>query len=591
MQEKLSDIPEKPGVYLFKDEKGGVLYVGKAKELRNRVRSYFQKSSSLDARKTAMMREVRDFEYTVTGNELEAFVLEANLIKQFRPRYNILLRDDKGYPYLKLTINEKWPRLEVVRRVQKDGAKYFGPYVPSGAMWETLAFIRNTFNIRTCKYSLEKRMRPCIQHQIKRCVAPCAGLIGHAEYMSMIREVRLLLEGKNRGLLDSLEKKMGMLSKEQRYEEAALVRDRINAIRKISESQKAVAPELGDVDVIGFFRSGQAVTFKILFIRNGTMIGSRHFHLRDLSGGSDGYLMENFIGRFYEKEIIPASEVLCPVMPEDPETLASWLSGKRGTSVKVLAPARGIRRRLVEMARENAEILSGSAKDFDPGGIMKEVAAFLRLKKVPEEIGAFDISNISGSEPAGSFVCWAGGDFKKEKYRHIRMDAVPGPDDYSMMREMVRRTIISLEGNMPDLVLIDGGRGHLEAAAAVFEEHKIDRDIVGIAKDPDRAFLKDSAVPISLEGGGAASLLLRKIRDEAHRFAVTYHKKLRSKRVFESPLEKVPGIGKKRRFALLRHFGSIDAVRKASLEEISEIKGFNKKIAAKILGSLAADKG
>ena len=634
-------MPAKPGVYLFKDEKGRILYVGKARDLKNRLRSYFQKSAALDERKAAMVRSVRDFEYTVTENELEAFVLEANLIKQFRPKYNILLRDDKSYPYLKLTVNETWPRLEVVRRVQKDGARYFGPYVPAGAMWEILSFIRNNFNIRTCKYSLEKRMRPCIQHQIRRCNAPCGGNVDHGEYMQMIDEVRLLLEGRNKGLLGVLEKRMTRLSAEMKYEEAALLRDRIRAIRQISERQKAVAPQLGDVDVIGIFREEGRAVFKILFIRNGFMIGSRHFVIVDVAGETDGVLLGNFIGRFYEKEVIPAPEVLCPFTPEGAGVLASWLSGRRGSSVKVAVPKRGIRKKLVAMAEENALLLSRSDRGAEGTAPTERLSEFLGLEKVPEDIGAFDISNIAGKEPVGAFVYWADGVFRKDKYRHIRMDAVQGPDDYAMMKEMVRRTfqksskvrgrelkvrseeseVRSQESGVrgkeetssrpaphasrltpdalrsspltphalplaplpvPDLIIIDGGKGQLGAAQEALEELAIDTAVVAVAKDPDRAFLGDREEPLSLEDGGAPSLLLRRIRDEVHRFAVRYHKKLRAKRTFESPLEKIPGVARKRRFALLKHFGSIEAIRSAPVEEIAGLKGFHRRIAEKI---------
>ncbi len=590
MQEKLAILPGKPGVYLFRDAKNRILYVGKAKNLRNRVRSYFQKSSSLDVRKSAMMESVKDFEYTVTENELEAFVLEANLIKQHKPRYNVLLRDDKSYPYLKLTVNEKWPRIEVVRRVQKDGAKYYGPYVPSGAMWEMLSFIRNQYNIPTCGYSLEKRMRPCIQHQIKKCVAPCSGEVDHDSYINTINEVRLLLEGKNRGLIAALEKKMETLAKEMRYEEAALVRDRIRAVRKISESQKAVAPDLGDVDVIGAFRAGSIAAFKMLFVRNGIMIGSRNFVLKETSGEDAGYLFRNLIRQFYEKDLLPPPEVLCSAMPEDHDLLSSWLSQKRGSQVRIAVPKKGMKRRLLDMAEENAAILlrAEAAQRKDPS---KDIAAFLGLRYVPKDIGAFDISNIAGKEPVGAFVCWAGGAFRKERYRHIRIDAVKGPDDYSMMKEMIRRTFKSLGDELPELVIIDGGTAHLEAALQVFRELDIKgTDLIAVAKDPDRAFLPGSERPLSLEEG-AAALLLRRIRDEVHRFAITYHKKLRAKRVLESPLEKIPGIGKKRRFSLLRHFGSIDAIRNASIEEISALTGFHKGLAEKILEGLRAQDG
>ena len=280
--ERLNAVPEKPGVYIFRDSHNTILYVGKAKELRNRLRSYFQKSAGLDARKSAMVREVDDFEYTVTANELEAFVLEANLIKQYRPRYNILLRDDKSYPYLKLTVNERWPCIEVVRRIRKDGARYFGPYVPAGAMWSILSFIRNNFHIRTCRRTLDRPVRPCIQSQIKRCVAPCSGKVDHGEYIAMVKEVKLLLEGRNKGLVEALEKRMRRLSDEMRYEEAALERDRIRAIKKVVEFQKAVAPGLGDVDVIGLYRRDNACVFKMLFIRNGLMVGSRHFFFKGI---------------------------------------------------------------------------------------------------------------------------------------------------------------------------------------------------------------------------------------------------------------------------------------------------------------------
>jgi len=588
MQEKLSAVPEKPGVYLFKDSHHKILYVGKARELRNRLRSYFQKSTALDSRKSAMMKSVSDFEYTVTGNELEALVLEANLIKQHRPRYNILLRDDKSYPYLKLTVNERWPRLLVVRRIQKDGARYFGPYVPSGPMWSTLSFIRNHFPVRTCKYSLEKRMRPCIQYQIKRCVAPCTGEFDHGEYLSMIQDIRLLLEGKNKGLLASLGKRMHELSEEMKYEEAALVRDRIKAIQRISETQKVVAQGLGDVDVIGFFKTGEMLTFKILFSRNGIMIGSRDFHFRDVAGESDSYLMKNFIEQFYGKEIIPPQEVICRIVPEDARLLSRWLSEKRGGKVSIVVPKRGIKRQLLEMAEENARILSLSPKDEEGRGLLlEEIAARFRLQRTPHSVGAFDISNIGGKEAVGAFVYWEDGEFKKQRYRHIKMDAVQGPDDYSMMKEMVKRTIGNLGEELPDLMIIDGGREHLDAALSVFREGNIaGREIVGLAKDPDRIFLPGEKPPVDLEDGKPSSLLLKRIRDEVHRFAISYHKKLRSRKALESPLDRIYGVGRKRRFELLNHFGSIDAIRRATAEEIAALKGFNRKIAEDILSAL-----
>ena len=591
MQKKLASVPAKPGVYLFQDEFHKVLYVGKAKALRNRLRSYFQKSSGLDPRKSAMVASVSDFEFTVTGNELEALVLEANLIKQHRPRYNVLLRDDKSYPYLKLTLNEKWPRLFVVRRIQKDGARYFGPYVPSGAMWQILFFIRNHFPIRTCKYSLDKRLRPCMQHQIKRCVAPCTGEVDQREYLNMIHDIRLLLEGKNKGLLASFEKKMKKLSEEMRYEEAAMVRDRIKAIQHISETQKVVAQGLGDVDVIGFFKTGNMLTFQILFSRNGIMIGSRDFYLKDIAGESDRYQIKNFIEQFYGKEIIPPPEVICPLMPEDVPLLSVWLSEKRGGKVNIAVPKQGIKKKLLEMAEENARIHSLSMKDSGEGRVLEEVASKLHLQRIPQSIGAFDISNMGGKEAVGAFVCWENGEFNKQRYRHIKMDSVKGPDDYAMMKEMVQRTINNLQGELPDMMIIDGGREHLEAALSVFREHHIeDKNIVGLAKGPDRIFLHREKLPVDIEDGRPSSLLLKKIRDEVHRFAISYHKKLRSRKALESPLEKIYGIGRKRRFALLEHFGSIEAMRRSSIEEVAGLKGFNRKMAEEVLSALKKEK-
>lgn len=608
MQEKCAAIPGKPGVYFFKDDQGKILYVGKAKVLKNRVRSYFQKAADLDERKSAMMKSVSDVEFTVTGNELEALILEANLIKQHKPRYNILLRDDKSYPYLKLTLHEKWPRLEVVRRIQKDNARYFGPYVPAGAMWETLSFIRNHYRIPNCRYSLEKRMRPCIQFQIRKCIAPCSGEVSHAEYMQMIGEIELLLEGKNRKLIESLERKMTLLSGEMRFEEAATVRDRIRAIQSVSESQKVVSPELGDADVIGFFRQDDVAVFKLFFIRNGVMIGTRDFEQKHTAGEKDGYLFRNFIEQFYAREILPAAELYCSKMPEDRAVLAQWLSEKRGSRVRIMVPVRGIKRRLVSMAEENSqEIMRSRKAEIDPE-VVSEIASLLDLKNIPQCIGAFDISNITGTSAGGAFVLWQAGAFDKSLYRNISMGTVKGPDDYAMMREMIRRTVKSLkdrtersaagsqqsaEGTkhdfvMPELIIIDGGREHLNAALEVFAELNIsDPVIIGLAKDPDRVFMKDRDEPILIDNSRPASLLLRKIRDEVHRFAIRYHRKQRAKRMFESALESIYGLGRKRRFALLDHFGSMDAIKKASVEDIAGLKGFTKKLAGDVLKALA----
>ena len=590
MLEKFVSLPSKPGVYLFKNVKDRILYVGKAKDLRNRLKSYFQKSSKLDIRKAAMMREVKDFSYIVTGNELEAFVLEANLIKQYKPRFNIILRDDKNYPYLTLTVNEKWPRLEVVRRIKKDGALYFGPYVPAGSMWETLAFIRRNFQIRGCRYSLDEPLRPCIQHQIGRCPAPCAGFINREEYLKLVEEIRLFLSGEKKELIGGLKKKMMKLSDGMKFEEAATIRDRIKALERAWESQKVVAPELGDIDVIGFYRDDVVVSFMVFFIRNGIMIGSKDFLINNSKDVSDRELFHTFIMQFYSKEIIPPSEIITPVIPEQSKLLEKWLRQQKGTSIKISSPKTGKKKELVDMASENAYLTQKGKKESRVDSLLNEIKERLQLKKLPEDIGAFDVSTISGSESVGAFVFWSAGEFKKDIYRRLKIKTVQGVDDYSMMEEIIGRIIKNLEGIMPDLIIIDGGKGHLKVAkkvidnnAALFRELPI---LVAIAKNPDRVYLTTSRDPVFLDDGRQSSLLLRKIRDEVHRFAISYHRKLRDKDLMESPLEKISGIGKKRRLDLLRHFGSIEAIRNATIEEIAKMKGFNKKVAENLLHEL-----
>ena len=380
--EKLSTVPSKPGVYTFRNAKDRVLYVGKAKNLRSRLRSYFQDSSTLDARKAAMMREVRDFSYIVTGNELEAFVLEANLIKQFKPQFNIILKDDKNYPYLKLTVNELWPRIEVVRKVQQDGALYFGPYVPAGAMWEALDFIRRNFQVRDCKYDLVKPVRPCIQYQMKRCLAPCAGKISRDEYLKLINEIRLFLSGERKDLIKDLEQRMITLSEEMRFEEAAGIRDRIRAIEKAWESQKVVDPELGDIDVAGFHAEGSEAVFKVFFIRNGVMIGSKDFYVRNIAELPDSELMHSFITQFYAKDILPPAGVVVRIMPEDAESSRYGWARRRGEPVTIASPKSGTKKELVAMASENAFFTFRSRKEtkVDDLSVRGERPAAIREK-------------------------------------------------------------------------------------------------------------------------------------------------------------------------------------------------------------------
>lgn len=568
------------------------IYVGKAKNLRTRLRSYFQESSGLDARKSVMIREIRDFSYIVTANELEALVLEANFIKRFKPKYNIILRDDKNYPYLKLTVNEEWPRLEVVRRIARDGSIYFGPYVPTGIMWETLAFVRRNFPVRTCRHKLDRPMRPCVQYQMGRCLAPCTGDLSRDKYMEAVNEVKLFLQGQRKELLENLQKRMERLSDVLKFEEAANIRDRLRVIEKAWGEQRAVAPELGDMDAIGLYREKQEAVVFMLFIRKGMIIGQRDFFLKRLKDTGDDELLRSFIEQFYSKEILPPPAIILPVQAEL-HTQRLWLSEKRGGTVKLSIPKTEKEFNVLRMASDNATIAFRRHKEERVDETLLELKNLLNLKALPERIEAIDVSNISGSEAVGALVVWKDRSFLKDDYRLFKIKTVEGIDDFAMIGEVAgryfKKKLESVGGeDLPQLLVIDGGRGQLEAALRAMSVFGLSMDVIGLAKErkdrPERVYLPAKATPIPLAPGAASTHLLQRIRDEAHRFAITYHKKLRAKRTLESPLSKIPGIGKVRRLSLLKRFGSLDAIRKATMEELLEVKGIDKKIAEALVG-------
>ncbi len=606
IQKKLSGVPASAGIYILKGPGHRVLYVGKAKNLRNRLRTYFQGGASLDARKSKMVTEVEDFEYIVTENELEALVLEANFIKRSRPRYNIILRDDKNYPYLKLTVNEEWPGIEVVRKIKKDGALYFGPYVPAGAMWEMMRFIRRNFPIRQCRYNLQKPFRPCVRCQMGRCLAPCSASrrspADRERYMRTVNDVKSFITGEKKELLSGLRSRMQQLSDEQRFEEAAAVRDSLFAIEKAWESQRVTAPELGDMDVIGLYREGGDASVFILFIRNGAVIGRKDFFLRRLGDMPDKEIVAGFMEQFYLKEMLVPPKIITPVRARL-ATQRQWLSRKRGGPVRVGPAKSSEEEKVLNMAGENAFYSFMKHRDAGMDETLHEVKRLLGLATVPEKISAVDVSNISGSEAVGAVVVYEKGKFRKEGYRLFRVRTVDGINDFAMMGEVVGRYLKGFReggGSPPQLILVDGGRGQLESALKVLKDSGLAADIAAIAKardagpdrggmirrDVDRVYLPGRTGPVYLEPFLASTHLLQKIRDEAHRFAVSYHKRLRTKRTLESPLEKIKGIGKKRRLLLLRRFGSIDAIRKASIEDIASLKGMNKKIAGDLKEAL-----
>lgn len=600
MKIDLSKIPHRPGVYIFKGLKEQVLYVGKAKDLRNRLKSYFYNSADLEPRKMKMVQLIKDVSYIVTDNELEALILEANLIKQYKPKFNIILRDDKNYPYLKVTIQEEWPKIEVVRRIKKDGNLYFGPYVPAQSMWEVLDFIRRNFLIRACRYDLEKLRRPCIQYEMGRCPAPCAGLVSKEEYQKIVDEAIHFLKGEKKELLDKLYERMKKFSEDLRFEEAAKIRDKIFSIQRAFESQKVIAPELGDIDIIGYFmdtekKEDMSIAFNVLFIRNGVLVGAKDFFIERLLTDDLSEIMHNFIELFYSKEIIPPDIIIVGTMPQDADSLRFWLREKKGGDLSFEIPSSGKKLELLRMSCENAKIFFSSKKRLLPQEeLLLDLKEKFHLRKVPTSIGAFDISTMAGDESVGAFIYWEDGGFKKDFYRHLKIKRISGIDDYSMMEEIIERIMLKILENkteirLPDLIIIDGGKGHLEVANRVMKRFNLDTDIISIAKRPDRAYLLDGDF-IDLEDRSNTSLFLKRIRDEVHRFAITFHRKLRDKRLRESLLEKVKGIGKKRRLELLRHFGSIENIRKASVEELTKIKGIGKKLAEDLIDELKREK-
>jgi excinuclease ABC subunit C len=607
IKEKLSRVPASPGIYIMKGPRERVIYVGKAKNLRNRLRSYFQKSSSLDSRKAKMMEDIREFDYIITENELEALALEANFIKRFKPRFNVILRDDKNYPYLKLSINEEWPRLEVVRKTEKDGALYFGPYIPSGAMREMVRFIRRHFPVRTCSYNLNKPFRPCVQYQMGRCLAPCSSsLRSEADrdtYLEIVKEIRAFLEGEKRELTDLLRQHMQRFSDEQRYEEAATVRDRLKALQRAWESQRVIAPELGEVDVIGLYRELDEASFYMLCIRRGMVVGQKDFFLKKVGEVEDKELVPAFLEQFYSKEILIPARIIVPYR-SNYSIQKKWLSKKQGSPVKIGHAQGDLERKVLKMADENALYSFSKHKNRKVDVTLQEIKNMLHLDSVPQRIGAVDVSNISGAEAVGAVVVFEDGRFVRDDYRRFKIKGVEGIDDFAMIGEVVARYLKNIakdKEKVPQLILIDGGRGQLTYAEKAVKGFDLPVEIAAIAKarnskhngkkgdapaSLDRIFIPGRVTPIPLEPFLPSSHLLQKIRDEVHRFAIDYHKKLRTKRTLRSPLENIKGIGKTRRLVLLKHFGSVDAVRQASVDELSALKGMNRKAAEELKKAL-----
>ncbi len=690
---KLQHLPARPGVYLFKDAAGEVIYVGKAASLRSRVRSYFQASRPADPKLQALVAEVADLDYIVTASEVEALILESNLIKRHRPWFNVKLRDDKAYPYLKVTMDERFPRVLVVRRIKDDGARYFGPYTNSGAVRETLRFLRKLFPIRTCDLDLNgnKKYRLCLQYYIGRCLGPCAAMCAQDEYREMIEQVMLFLEGRQDRIIPSLEARMREAAERLEFERAARLRDQVRALLKVVEHQKVVTAGEDDQDVLAFARFGETVAAVAFYVRGGKLIGSDDFVLETTETTSDTEVMTAFVQQFYERapNVPPSVTLQHPV--EDPALIERWLTERRRAAdprtgrVRLVVPQRGDRRRLVEMAAENArlsleELRSlGDRKAAEKERALAALRDVLGLDRLPRRIEAFDISNIQGSDAVASMVVMEDGEPKKSDYRRFKIRLSGGPNDFAMMKEAVRRRfsrglkereelealrrrLQALEGAeagsfsaggtppaggapvaagslsaatpadgrgpgtagqgadtapspaalapgerrgespgevrerlkkaeadarfaaFPDLLLIDGGKGQLNAAREALRELGLDEEIpaIGLAKRLEQIFVEDDPEPIELPRDSYALHLLQRLRDEAHRFALGYHRSLREKRAVRSELDDIPGVGPRRKKQLIQHFGSARRVREASLEELLAVPGLPRAVAERI---------
>jgi len=602
LKEKLKHLPTDPGAYLMKDAHGEVIYVGKAASLRSRVRSYFQKGQAHETKVLMMLSKVQDVDWIVTGSEVEALMLECNLIKKHHPWYNVRLRDDKHYPYLCVTTSEPFPRVLVTRRVKADGNRYFGPFADSQAMRESLRMIRRIFKIRSCNKKLtgEEQDRPCLNFHMGQCDTPCSGRIGREEYAQLVHDTCLFLEGRRDSLVDRLRGEMIQASDELEFERAARLRDQIEAMTKVIERQKAISVELVDQDVIAISVNGNSAVVQLLFVRSGKLVGEEHFFLDGVTDETAETALGEFIKQYYRDATYIPREILVSHIPADYEVLREWLAVRRGTRVMLLQPQRGEKRRLVEMAAENAaqtaerersmEAMSEDQAEAD----LEDLKETLELPNLPHRIEAYDISNIQGQEAVGSMVVFEGGLPAKSHYRRFKIHVSGQPDDYGMMREvLMRRLAKAASGDkkflpLPDLILVDGGRGQLNAVLEAIEKTPTLNDelgtmnVISLAKRLEEVYTPSSAEPLLLPRESQALRLLMRIRDEAHRFAVAYHHILRKKTIRKSVLDSIPGIGDSRRKALIRRFGSLAGVKRASLEELMTVPGITRPLAESI---------
>ena len=603
IQEELKKLPGKPGVYIMHDEKDEIIYVGKAVSLKNRVRQYFQSSRNLGIKKEQMVQQIARFEYIITDSEVEALVLECNLIKEHRPKYNTMLKDDKSYPFIEVTVDEEYPRVLFARKQKKHKGKYFGPYTSAGAVKDSLELIRKLYHVRTCSRNLPRdigKERPCLYYHIKQCQAPCQGYVSKEEYRAQIDGVLDFLNGDYKKLLKELEQKMLAASEELKFEEAADYRDLMQSIQKIGERQKITGSQGEDKDVIALAADEEDAVVQVFFIRDGKMIGRDHFYLRIAADASSSQVLLNFVKQFYAGTPFIPRELMLQEEIEEIDVLEEWLSKKRGQRVHIRVPKKGTKEKLVELAAKNAQIVLSQDREKlkrEEGrtiGAMKEIADLLELKQVTR-VESYDISNISGFESVGSMVVYEKGKPKKSDYRKFKIKSVKGPDDYASMEEVLsRRFERGLKeqqeeaengfSRFPDLILMDGGKGQVHIAEQVLEKLGIDIPVCGMVKDDNHRtrglYFHDREIPISHSTEGFK--LITRIQDEVHRFAIEYHRLLRSKGQIHSVLDDISGIGPARRKALMKQFKSLEAIREASVEELRQTPSMSEQAAKKV---------
>ena len=598
ISDQLKKIPEKPGVYIMKDEKGNIIYVGKAVNLRNRVKQYFQSLSGQTPKVHVMVSKIKEFEYIITGSEVEALILECNLIKRYKPKFNILLKDDKNYPYIKVTLNEEYPRVFITRKVVKDGAKYFGPYTSVNDVRQTINFLKKIFPVKSCNKKLPKDIgngRPCLNYHINQCMAPCQGFVTKEEYNIVIKDICNFLLGKQDELIAKLEKDMLKASQNMDYEKAAAMRDKISSLNNMFQEQRVLSTSLEDLDIVAMARIDKYSSVQIFFVRSGKLVGRKSFIFDDIEE-DDKELMGSFIKQFYSSSKSIPGEVLLQNEIDDIGIIENWLGEKRGSRVYVKVPKKGEKLKLIKMVSQNAMIYlenylqtEGKEKQLH-ADIIRSLAKLLEIDDIPSRIEAYDISNTGVSEITGSMVIFENGLPSPKNYRRFRIKSLNMQDDYAAMQEMIFRRFKGGEefSVYPDLILVDGGLGHVNAVIEVLMQFKINIPVFGMVKDY-RHRTRGLVSPIGeydLSDNHSVLMLVASVQDEAHRFALKYNKKLREKRYQESILDQIPGIGTKRKRDLIKHFGSINKIKAAGVDELMAVKGIKRKMAENIYNFL-----